>query len=385
MKTAIVSGVIANKLGNGGATWTRLSWAVGLMRLGYRVIFIEQIDPQNCVDENGSRCEFARSANLRYFQNTTQSHGLAGHASLICGDGPEVDGLSLSQLEQAISKADFLINISGHLSIKSLLERASRRVYVDLDPGYTQHWHAQGNLPHLLNHNSFFTVGLNIGQDSCRIPTSSIDWQPTLQPVVLSDWPTLPIGDCQRFTTIASWRGPFGTIEENGIRLGPKAHEFRKYLELPRQLSADGIEMEIALDIDPSDLRDRQALVDGGWSIANPRTVAGTPDTFRSYVQQSSAEFSVAQGIYVQTQSGWFSDRTVRYLASGKPAVVQETGFSSHLPVGHGLLTFATPQQAIEELKRVKTHYADHCRSARAMAEEHFDSGRVLRKLIDRI
>jgi hypothetical protein len=158
-------------------------------------------------------------------------------------------------------------------------------------------------------------------------------------------------------------------------------HEFRKFIELPQHTA---LSFETALDIHPADQKDLEALQRHGWHIVSPAVVA-RPDDFRSYVQNSSAEFSVAQGIYVQTQSGWFSDRTAAYLASGKPALVQETGFSQHLPSGEGLLGFATLEQAIDGAEQIRSNYAHHCRAARAVAEEYFDSDKVLQKLLSEI
>src|SRR5262245_18585352 len=106
---------------------------------------------------------------------------------------------------------------------------------------------------------------------------------------------------------------------------------------------------------------------------------------FRQYVQTSHAEFSVAQGIYVDTESGWFSDRTVRYLASGKPVLVQDTGFSRNLPVGEGLLVFRTLDEAAAGAEGIVRDYERHCQAARALAERYFDSDIVLGRLIEEI
>src|SRR5262249_25205339 len=140
-----------------------------------------------------------------------------------------------------------------------------------------------------------------------------------------------------RFTTIANWRGSFGPVQFGDRTYGLKVHEFRKFIELPRRCRE---RFEIALSIYPGDQKDLEALKASGWRIVSPRAVAASAGDFRRYIQESDAEFSVAQGVYVQTNSGWFSDRTAHYLASGKPALVQETGFSRHVPVGEGLLSF---------------------------------------------
>jgi hypothetical protein len=199
--------------------------------------------------------------------------------------------------------------------------------------------------------------------------------------VLLEDWPFVdPHAGFNRFTTIASWRGSFGQVEAGGRRFGLKVHEFRKVIDLPRLA---GLDFEIALDIHPADVRDRDSLLAHGWQLVDPKAASGDPFDFRRYVQQSGAEFSVAQGIYVETNSGWFSDRTVRYLASGKPALVQDTGFSRHLPVGRGLMTFRTPQEAADGARHIAREYEAHAEAARAIATDFFKSDIVLGKVLD--
>ena len=247
-----------------------------------------------------------------------------------------------------------------------------RRIYIDLDPGYTQFWHAAGNPgPRLEGHNFYYTVGENIGRPCCSIPTGGIRWRPIRQPVVLEHWPACPRRP-RPFSTIASWRGPYGPAQYAGTTYGLKAHEFRKFIELPRRVAQ---RFEIALDIDPADERDLVALRGHGWHVIDPKVVASGPVAFRQYVQASGAEFSVAQGVYVETQSGWFSDRTVRYLASGRPVLVQDTGFSRNYPVGEGLVAFRTMDEAVAGAERIARDYAEHGRAARAIAEELFRFG----------
>jgi len=161
---------------------------------------------------------------------------------------------------------------------------------------------------------------------------------------------------------------------------GLKAHEFRKVAPLPERVPQF---FEVALDIHPADEQDRALLQRHGWQFVDPMHAAASPDSFRKYVQGSGAEFSVAQGIYVDTNSGWFSDRTVRYLASGKPVLVQDTGFSRNLPVGEGLLSFRTLEEAEAGATEIARNYEHHCRAARALAEEYLDSDRVLARLLD--
>jgi hypothetical protein len=381
MTAIVVSGAIANKLFNGGAAWTRLNWILGLHKLGFDTYFIEQIERQTCVDDAGNPASFECSANLAYFQRIMQQFGLQDKAALVYGDGQSVAGLPYSEILEIAESAALLVNISGHLSIENLKNRFRRKVYIDLDPGFTQFWHAAGNLaPRLSGHDCYFTVGENIGAADCLIPAGDLRWRPTRQPIVLDHWPVSQQGDPSRFTTVASWRGPYGPVEYAGRTFGLKVHQFRKYMEIPKYAAAT---FEIALDIHPGDYKDRDLLCGNSWRLVDPRRVAGDPCAFRTYVQTSGAEFSVAQEIYVETRSGWFSDRTVRYLASGKPVLVQETGFSRHHPIGCGLLSFSTPEQAIAGVREISDDYNSHARAARKIAETYFDSDRVLGRLLE--
>ena len=157
-------------------------------------------------------------------------------------------------------------------------------------------------------------------------------------------------------------------------------HEFRKFIELPQRSPH---RFEIALDIDPADSRDLEGLRAHGWRVADPQQVAGSPEALRDYVQGSDAEFSAAQGMYVDTQCGWFSDRTTRYLASGRPALVQDTGFSRTLPVGDGLVAFSTLEEAVAAAGDIVARYPEHAAAARRIAEEQFGSERVLARFCE--
>ena len=366
----LVAGAVANKAGQGGEAWVRLNWVLGLRKLGFEVLFTEQLSagaPESGVD---------------FFRATMQRHGLLESSALI-GDGPTLCGMEFARVLDFASGADALINISGHLTLDAVFERIARRAYVDIDPGFTQIWHAQGATGlGITRHNFHFTIGENIGTPGCPIPMSGIHWRKTRPPVVLDEWPVIAGAAFDRFTTIANWRGSYGPLEFDGRTYGLKVHEFRKCIGLPR---ATSLPFEIALGIHPADEKDRSSLEAAGWRLTDPILAAGSADAFREYVRGSGAEFSVAQGVYVHTRSGWFSDRTAAYLASGRPALVQDTGFAKNLPTGRGLLAFSTPEEAADGAASIVADYAAHCRAAREVAEECFDSSRVLGALMSEI
>lgn len=383
MDLIVVAGAIANKCHSGGESWVRLSWIRGLQNLGFRVYFLEQIDAAACTDAAGSPAPVATSENRRYFDDVAAAFGLRDSAALICNDTGETFGATYDDIRHVCESASLLINISGHLRRHDLLDCFTTKVYVDIDPGFTQIWHAQG-IPggRILEHDHYFTIAENINQPGCSIPTGGLAWLPIRQPVVLSDWPVCKSQTSDRFTTIANWRGPYGAIEYDGKLLGLKVHEFRRFIELPSHVPA---RFELALNIHPADARDLVLLERNGWHVESPRCVASDPQAFRTYVQRSDAEFSVAQGMYAATGSGWFSDRSVRYLASGKPVLVQDTGLSPHLPVGEGLLVFSTMHEAIAGARAIMDDYGRHAAGARRIAEECFDSNLVLPQLLEQV
>ena len=380
-KIALIAGAIANKPLNGGAAWTRLSWILGLQKSGFDVYFVEEIREQDCLDSEGMRTEFERSINLSFFRHVTSMFGLSGRSTLVLDSGLRTVGLNTKELRDLAGSAAFLLNISGHLKLADLLNAIPLRIYLDLDPGFTQIWKAQacGSLG-LETHHLFFTVGGNIDSPACSIPTCGLRWHPIRQPVILDEWPVSDQGRLDCLTTVASWRGPYGSITHGSQTHGPKAHQFRKWISLPEKCAQI---FEVALDIHPSETAAVDLLRSHGWKVVDPRTHAGDPETFRQYVRNSGAEFSFAHEVYVDTCSGWFGDRTVRYLASGKPALIQNTGFASQIPTGEGLVCFTTVGEAIAGVESIYRDYRRHCRRAREIAEEFFDSGKVLERFLE--
>ena len=312
----------------------------------------------------------------QYFADVVRAFAMEGRAALVRDDGAQTDGVAWDDLVAHAAGADLLVNIGGHLDIRQLFERFPRRAYLDIDPGWTQIWTEQGSdAARLADHDVYFTIAESMGSADCDLPTAGIDWQTTRQPVLLDEWPVAPATDPWRFTTIATWRAPFGRLERDGKRYGVKLDEFRKLMELPRLCSAP---FELALDIHPAELPDIEALDSNGWQVVDALERTASPAAFRDYVQGSGAEFTVAQSVYVETNSGWFSDRTARYLASGKPALVQDTGFTGLLPCGEGLVPFRTLDEAVAGADAIAADPQRHARAARAVAEECFDSDVVL-------
>ena len=379
--TALVGGALANKPGNGGAAWTRLSFVLGLRRLGFDVVFVEQISPTTCRDHAGRPAPLPGSANADFFRRVVRRFGLEDRAALVDEETGRTVGIPADEVLAAADDARVLVNLSGHLRWHRVLDAVPHRVFVDLDPGYTQAWHEAGLDVNLAGHDTFCTVGANVGTPASSIPTGGITWHPIRQPVVLDEWPVASPTDVPRFTTVGSWRGAFGPVRVAGGVYGSRAREFRGIAPLPRRVDA---RFEAALDIHPADAADRRLLESNGWVVLDPAPVAGDPDDFRDYVQGSWAECSVAQEVYVRTRSGWVGDRTARYLASARPVLVQDTDIGRTLPVGEGLIPFSTLDEAALGAREILRDYERHAKAARGLAEEWFDSDRVLGELLDR-
>jgi hypothetical protein len=304
--------------------------------------------------------------------------GFDGAWTVLLPDGGAA-GMTRRDLLQHAEDA-WLLNIMGYLDDPELLAAVRRRVFLDLDPGFTQSWQASGSADLLRGHDAFATVGLNIGAPDCRVPNVGVEWIPTLPPVDLDLWQCEPSA-AGPFTTVGSWRGPFDPIDVDGVRYGLRAHEARAHADLPART---GVALEAALDIDPWDEGDRARLELGGWELHDPREVSGDLCAYRDYVHGSSAEFAVAKQAYVGLRTGWFSDRSACYLASGRAVIVSDTGLPEWVCRGEGLFTYRDPDEAIAAIRTVRADPVRHGHAARRFAHEHLDGRVVARSLLER-
>ena len=365
----VVSGMIAAVPYHGGATWAVLQYLLGFRDLGHEVLFVEQVEA----------AALEGSETPAYMQSVATRFGLDGHWALLGAGTERTAGLAYGELRAAAREADVLINISGILTDEALMGAARTKVYLDLDPAFNQLWHAQGIDMHFGGHDRFVTVGQAIGTPECTVPTSGIDWIPTVPPVVLEHWPQTPAGE--HITTIGNWRG-YGSVEHEGLHYGQKAHSMREYMGLAARTDAS---FRLALDVHPGETPDIEALDRNGWQIVAPADVAASPDAYREFIAGSLAELGIAKSGYVLSRCGWFSDRSACYLASGKPVVAQDTAFSRFLPTGTGLLAFTTEDDALAGIEEVRADYDRHARAAREIATEHFDSRKVLTRFLERV
>ncbi len=378
-KRILISGAISHlPLGGAGNTWAFLQYILGLRRLGFETYYVEFLDPKARIEEAGDSGDFSSCANARYFRAVMDRFALSDSMALVDLHGSgQIGCLSLAEINKLLPDIDLLINISGQFPLKSLLGKVCRRMYIDLDPGYSQIWQAQYGVDmNLPGHDVYVTVGLNLGKPSCPMPTCDIQWQVTLPPVVLSEW-TTQNSPGTTYTTVADWRG-YGPVEWGGVWYNQKADEFLRLIEFPQRTS---VPLEICLAIHP-DEADRVTLQQNGWSLSSPQVFAATPDSYRDYIWSARGEFTVVKHGYAAGRTGWFSDRSACYLAAGRPVICQDTGIGEYVSTGAGLLTFTDLDSAVDAMSRVEQGYAQHAAAAAAFAREYLDSDRVLTRLL---
>jgi hypothetical protein len=365
----IFSGMVAGDPEQGGASWAVLQYVLGLRGLGHDVYLVEPVD----------RLE---PRSVRYFDELVRDFALDGHAALLVQGSTESRGVHYRELVHLARGTDVVFNVSGMLRDEELVGPAPLRVFLDLDPAFNQLWHAVDGIDMGFGlHNRFATVGLALGTPGCPVPTCGREWIKTFPPVFLPRWSRAGAIETDAFTTVGNWRG-YGSIVWNSRRYGQKAHSLRKLLTLP-QLTGERLAPAFAIhDGEHEDLR---ALREHGWELIDPRRVAGSPGLYAAFVRGSKGELGLAKEGYVESRCGWFSDRSACYLASGRPVVAQDTGFSRHLPIGEGLLSFTTAAEAAAAIDEIGADYERHAGAARALAEDMLDSTDVLERLLARL
>jgi len=365
----------------GGFTWHHLQYLVGLRQLGHDVNYFEDYGwRRSCYDLGRDLMTEDPGYGIDYLVKLLRAHGLERSWCYLAEDGT-AHGMSRQRLAELCRQCDLYLNLSNLTWIPEL-ESCRRRVLVDTDPVFTQTGALGMGGPFAAYH-ALFTYGANVHCPGCEMPTGQARWLPTRQPVVLDLWPAQPGNPAAPFTTVMNWTILPSRPHEPPL-YGQKDREFEAFISLPQDT---GESMEIAVSCeskvcDPEVVHRR--LRAGGWRLADPMAVSRDPGAYQRFIQASRAEFSVAKHGYVATRCGWFSDRSACYLASGRPVVVQDTGFSDWLFPGAGVLAFRTREEALAGIKDVTGRYDFHSRAARAVAEDYFDARKVLSSLIDR-
>jgi hypothetical protein len=365
----LVAGIIA-RYPFGGVTWCSLMYLLGLRALGHDVLYIE--DTGECIydPEQNTRSEDP-SYGTRYIHDALAPFELGDRWSFVNYDG-SYHGATREQVQAFCADAELFINLSGGSWFwRDEYVKIPRKVFIDSDPVFTQLAIAKGEgwyVDFFRGFDRLFTFGANIGTPASDVPDGGLTWHKTWQPVVMDQWRTDTPPAHDAYTTVMTWK-----IESFADVDGNKDKEFIKVLNLPSRLPT---RFKLAVN-------GPQALLQQhGWDTVDAMGVSRSLWDYRRFIQESKGEFGVAKNAYVAHRSGWFSDRTECYLAAGRPAVVQDTGWSAHLPTGTGLLAFSTPEEAIDALQRVSADWMTHSRRASEIAREHFDSSLILQRLI---
>ncbi len=382
----VVSGMIAS-FPVGGVLWDYGHYALGLERMGFEVYYLEDTSVP-AYDPNRQMYHDDCSYGVRFLESElsrlSPTLGRRWHYRNITGD---CYGLTQSEMADVMAEAVLFLNVSGGTLLRDEYMKCLRKVLIDTDPGWNQfrnypQWDTHpnwGGTHGYRAHDFFFTYAQRIGQPDCVIPSLGLPWQPTRPLVVMDCWQPEP--PAEKWTTVMavkSWSGLADTVEYQGVKYGAKEIEFARVQDLPRHCRA-------ALEVAAGGKAPREEWQELGWSVVEAQAKSATADAYRHYIQSSRAEFSVAKNVYVATGSGWFSCRSICYLAAGRPVVVQDTGFSKLLPVGQGVLTFANREQAAVAINTVEENYAAHARAAREVAARHFAAPVVLGEILERV
>lgn len=363
----------------GGMAWHYMQYAIGLAELGHDVWYVEDSgdDSWACYDPRTGTNGPDPAYGLRFASEALACVGLGDRWAYHDALGGRWHGPAAAAALDACRTADVVINVSHANVMRPWLLEAPVRILIDTDPVFTQarHLNDAERLRRALLHNSFFTFGENIGRNS-SVPDDGLPWSPTRQPIALEKW-RVTTGEPHRpFTTVMQWDG-YPAIEHDGHRYGMKSDSFGAFIEIPSRTD-EILEMAVGGQTTP-----RSQLRRKGWKIRNSLQPTRDPWTYQRYIRRSKGEFSVAKHGYAAAWSGWFSERTAAYLASGRPALVQDTGFSDWLPTGLGVVAFTTAEEAVTGLSDVSGAYEPHCKAAREIAEEFFDARKVLSELIE--
>jgi hypothetical protein len=386
----VIVGGFLGLLPAGGITWDYVQYTVGFASLGHDVFYVEDTRLWPIYQEataDGVSC----ASNVRHLAQVMSAFGLADRWAYRDEVTGECFGMSATDLAEVCRTADVFVNVSCSTFLRDEYRRIAVRVLIDTDPMFTQIQYATqsgftagetGIRGLVAGHTHHFTFGESVGTPDCRIPETGVRWQATRQPICLDYWPTtsLPL-DSGGFTTVMNWTAGRPLIYD-GESWGQKDVEFLRVIDLPGRTRARlaAVVGQTTGEPFPSDV-----ATGAGWQVLDPETSAGDWVAYRQFIQASLGEFSVAKETYVKAHTGWFSCRSACYLASARPVVTQDTGWSRHIPSGSGLIGFTTLDEAAAALEEIMSDPEAHARSARAIAEEFFDARVVLRDLLAQV
>ncbi len=377
MTTICMTSTCLGCINLGGHLWVYLNWIRGCILSGCEVVLLEEVPAKIEPKEVLRR--------VRCLKKLLKTMHVPAQLCLIASDSEQRRmvpiALELQQetitLVEASEISDVFINSLYTLPAK-IVHTFRKSVLLDIDPGLLQVWMSEGQLC-VAKHDNYFTIGEKIGQPDSLVPDCDIRWFHTPPPVDIGFWPVVRSEIETNYTTITNWWGEWVRYGDTFFN-NEKRTSFIEYFELPRQLD---VSLEIAITKGSLMEQERRDLEVQGWRILNSDEVSDTPMAYQSYIQASRGEFSCAKPSCMRFQNAWISDRTICYLASGKPAVVQHTGESQFLPNGEGLFRFRTPTDVLHAFETIEADYETHARHARAIAEEFFEAGKVVGRVLE--
>jgi hypothetical protein len=382
---AIVTGMIVT-CPVGGVAWDYGQYAAGLKRLGFDVYYLEDTGlPSYSWNEKTQEFDDDCSYGVKFLQDSlAQFSPTLANRWHYRGYDDRTYGIEADVFAEIVADADLLINVSGASVLREPYRRCRNKVLIDTDPGWNQfvmypRWDsfdAERQLMGFRAHDHFFTYGHGLGKSGSQLRDFGLPWMKTRPPVLLDSW--RPEAPGEKWTTVMMWKNYGKPIVHEGVSYGAKEMEFERIEDLPRRVN---VPLEVAVNGGGPIERWRGL----GWSAENAHGKSHSMSAYRSYVQGSRGEFSVAKNVYVATRSGWFSCRTVCYLAAGRPAVVQDTGFTDYVPTGEGLFAFDDIEQAAEAINAIERDYPRHQQAARALAEREFASDIILNDMLNQI
>lgn len=380
MKILILGYIVRFPLG--GMAWHHFQYVLTLNQMGHDVLFLEDNDgPNSCYHPGKYEMSNDPSYGLRFVRDLFSAFDLKENWAYFNPCTNTWHGLSSKHVLAFCSTADAVLNISHVNPIRDWWAKIPCRVLIDTDPTFTQIKNLSNPGLHQLaaQHTHFLSFGENIGDRNCTVPDDGFTWKPTRQPVFAPAWKIYSEPAQPKWTTVMQWDS-YRDRQYGGEVFGMKSLSFSDFITLPKCLPGETFELALGSENAPV-----KNLKNNGWHIISPNIPTKSPWTYQKYIHASKGEWSIAKHGYVKTNSGWFSERSAAYLASGRPVVVQDTGFSNHLPTEAGLLSFSNLDEAIDKIDRVNMDYRFHCKKAREVVEEYFDGTKVLKTLIENI
>jgi hypothetical protein len=363
----------------GGMVWYHLQYLQGLAELGHEVYFLEDSDDYpSCYDPERGFTDVDPTYGLRFASCVFEPIGFKERWAYHDAHQRRWHGPRGDDMMRMCAEADLLINLACVNPIRPWVAEIPVRIYLDQDPAFNQVRHLIDSKAResARQHNVFFSFGENVARGDALVPSDSFPWMATRQPVLLSSVPASAPCKDGKFTTVMQWQS-YPAVEYGGHRYGMKSDSFMTFLDLP---SRTGPVFDLAIGGGAP----RELLQSKGWSLHDPIEVSRDLWTYETFIRSSKAEFGIAKHGYVEGRTGWFSERSVFYLATGRPVLAHETGFSDWLKTHGGVLPFRTASEAAAAIAEVNRRYDFHCRSAREVATEYFDACKVLPDLIER-